>query len=243
MNAGWCWTMVAALGICALRTNAAAPEPVVSNEYGNLDAQRALREVPVTLSRIGAAGHFTKGITPSIGGAKLPAQVDVLRKAPDGSIRHALVSFVLPSLPAGGKVAVDWLDEQPAELPAFQWGFERAGFDLRLLLEPEEGATLTSDVGKILAGTWAAGPRVTVLHDGPVMKEFEIHDVPVDAEGKASARLEVFWRLRAFAGAKSVRVAAVVERCKARRKGHKEPMQYKLKHVELRHDEKVLYTQ
>lgn len=243
MNARWCWTAVAALGICALRARAAAPEPVVSNEYGNLDAQRALRDVPVTLSRIGAAGHFTKGITPSISGVKLPAQVDVLRKAPDGSIRHALVSFVLPSLPAGGTVSVDWLDEPPAEPSAFQWAVDLEKLGLKLLLRPEKGGLLTSDVARIVRGKWVGNPRVKVLHDGPVMKEFEIHDVPVDAGGKPDPHLEVFWRLRAFTGAKSVRVAAVVERCKARRKGHKEPVQYKFRNVELRRGEKTLYEE
>ena len=43
------------------------------------------------------------GVTPVVDGVKLPAQVDVLRKAPDGSVRHALVSFVLPAFPRTAK--------------------------------------------------------------------------------------------------------------------------------------------
>ena len=41
------------------------------------------------------------------------------------SIRHALVSFRLPKLPAGGKVTVDWLNEKPADPPAFNWAGDR----------------------------------------------------------------------------------------------------------------------
>jgi len=69
---------------------AACPgQVIVSNTYENLDADRALEGVPVTFSRVAARGDFTGGVTPRIDGRKLPAQVDVLRKAPDGSIRHA----------------------------------------------------------------------------------------------------------------------------------------------------------
>ena len=147
----------------------AAGQVIVSNTYENLDTQRALTNTPVTLSRIGADGHFTGGITPRIDGRKLPAQVDVLRRARDGSIRHALVSLVLPELAAGGTVKVDWLDEKPADPPAFEWGFDRAKFDLRLMLTAEKGGALTSDVGKVVAGTFSVSRRVKTLHDGPVM--------------------------------------------------------------------------
>lgn len=68
---------------------------VVSNRYENLNTQLALTNVPVTFSRIGADGHFTKGITPMIASRKLLAQVNMLRQADDGSIRHALVSLLL----------------------------------------------------------------------------------------------------------------------------------------------------
>ena len=218
-------------------------QAVVSNTYGNLDADKALENVPVTFSRVGAAGDFTRGVTPVIGGRKLAAQVDVLRKAPDGSVRHALVSFTVPDLAAGGTLKIDWLNESPPAPPAFQWGFDRSALDLRLRLTPESGAPLVSDAGRILSGRWTASGRVRVLHDGPVMKEIEIHDVPTDPAGRPDDRLDVIWRLRAFTGQKSVRVAAIVERCKPRRRGHKEPVQCKFKGVELALGARTLYTE
>jgi hypothetical protein len=50
-------------------------QAVVSNTYENLDTRDSLTNTPVTFSRIGADGHFTKGIAPMIDGRKLPAQV------------------------------------------------------------------------------------------------------------------------------------------------------------------------
>ncbi|MHC4717533.1 MAG: hypothetical protein ACYS5V_11225, partial [Planctomycetota bacterium] len=142
----------APFAVVVLSAAAAFAQAVTFNEYENLDARRALTDAPVTVSRVGAGGDFTRGVAPAVNGRKLPAQVDVLRRGPDGSIRHALVSFVLPSLPAGGKVRVDWLNEKPPAPAPFQWAFDRAGLDLKLVLTTVEGTALTSDAGGILAG-------------------------------------------------------------------------------------------
>ena len=227
----------------ALLAGPAAGQVIVSNTYENFDTGKALVNVPVTFSRIGGAGDFTAGITPMINGRKLPAQVNVLRQAKDKSIRHALVSFVLPKLAAGGKVKIDWLNEKPPAPPAFKWAIDKDNFDLKLILRPQKGGALTSDVGKVISGRWGASDRVKVLYDGPVMKEFEIHDVPVGVNGRKDPHIEVYWRLRVFTGQKSLRVAAVVERCKPRERGRKEPVQYKFARVELRHGQKVLFTE
>jgi len=224
----------------------AVGQAVVSNNYANLDANRALKDVPVTLSRIGVDGDFKTGICPSIAGQKLPAQVDVLRRAADGSIRHALVSFVLPELPAGGKVTVDWLNAKPADPPAFKWAVDK-GLDLKLVLAKHDGGAITSDLGKILGGKLAASDRVKILHDGPVMKEYEIYDMPVDAAGNADKQIDVLWRLRVFTGRKSVRVACVVESCKDRVTGMTYPKKWpafrKFKGVKLISGDKVLYEE
>ncbi len=235
--------VAAGLIVLAFSGALAAGELVVTNTYENLDAKRALTNVPVTFSRIGADGDFTAGITPTINGRKLPAQVDVLRRADDGSIRHALVSFVLPGLPAGGTAKVDWVNAAPLAPPAFEWAVNQAQLDLKLTLQPASGPALTSDLGTLLGDDWAKSKGVKVLYDGPVMKEFELHDVPVGPDGAKSKRLDVYWRLRVFTGQKSIRVAAVVERCKPRVRPNAEPIQYKVASVKLTAGEKVLYQE
>ncbi len=231
--------------VLACLSAAAGPgEPaVVSNTYENLDTDRTLTRTPVTFSRIAADGDFTRGITPRIAGKRIPAQVSVLRRAPDGSIRHALVSLVLPKVPAGGKLKIDWLNGLPPKPAAFRWALDRGTFDLKLVLKPAKGGALSSDVGKILREGWAASSRVRALHDGPVMKEFEVHDVPVDPGGKRDEHLDVIWRLRVFTQEPSVRVAAIVERCKARKKTGPEPARYRFAGVELLCGRKTLYQE
>ena len=211
-----------ALTLASLAATSALGQVVVTNTYENFES-RALSNVPVTFSRVGADGEFTKGITPSIGGRKLPAQVDVLRKGEDGSIRHALVSFVPPSLSANGNVRIDWLNEAPVSPPAFAWAVDQGQFDAKLTLSYESGPVVVSDLGQRLGRDWARGKGVTVLYDGPVMKEFEVHDVPAAANGQADKELDIYWQVRVFTGVRSARIEAVVERTQERVKGAKPP--------------------
>ena len=77
MHGGRIAGLLLAAGLVYAASAAAAGAPVVSDEYENLDAEHALANVPVTFSRIGAAGDFTGGVTPVIDGARLPAQVRI----------------------------------------------------------------------------------------------------------------------------------------------------------------------
>ena len=219
-------------------------QKVVSNTYINRGDDALDAGIPVTFSRIGANGDFTKGITPVISGLRLPAQVDVLRRAPDGSIRHALVSFVLPNLPAGGRVKIDWHNAKPADPPPFKKTerLAKGDIDLTLVLTTSDGKVLTSRVGPLVRGDRPL-KGVKVLHDGPVMKEYEIWAAPVDANGKADPQIDVVWRLRFFTGEHSVRVSAIVESCKDRRAGARPPMFRKFKGVKLLSGGKTLYEQ
>jgi len=67
-------------------------------------ANTAQTNVPVTFGQVFAPGHLA-GNGSLIGrldsGATIPLQVDVKAKHPDGSVRHAVISAVLPSLGAG----------------------------------------------------------------------------------------------------------------------------------------------
>jgi len=60
--------------------------------------------VPVTFGQIFAPGHLPADVSLAgrlDSGATIPLQLDVKAKHPDGSVRHAVISAVLPSLNAG----------------------------------------------------------------------------------------------------------------------------------------------
>ena len=85
----------------ALLSAAAPPNHVtVSDVTGNPQLNR-----PFTISRVFAKGDIPHYAQASIGGVRLPSQCDVKTRWPDGSVQHALVSFVT-DLPAKKPVAV-----------------------------------------------------------------------------------------------------------------------------------------
>src|ERR1700731_554595 len=65
---------------------------------------------PFTISRVFAAGEISHFPQARLQGALLPTQADVKTRWPDGSVQHAMVSF-LGSVPKGGKLTVDFVDQ------------------------------------------------------------------------------------------------------------------------------------
>lgn len=64
----------------------------------------AQTNVPVTFGQVFAPGHLAADVSLAgrlDNGATIPLQLDVKAKHPDGSVRHAVISAVLPSLGAG----------------------------------------------------------------------------------------------------------------------------------------------
>ncbi len=202
-------------------------EVVVTETYTNLQPT-PLSLVPVTFSRVGAAGDFTEGITPVVDGRALPAQVDVLAHNDDGSVRHALVSFVLPSAAAAGPIRVAYANAVPPEPEPFEWSLEGLQGELVLELTDADGRTWSSSVAIDGAG---------VLVDGPVMKELEVRDVP-SSDGAGHPTLDVIWRLRLFSGERSMRVAAIVETTRLETERPRARLQFE--RLKLRHADRVL---
>jgi hypothetical protein len=63
---------------------------------------------PVSISRAFRQGEIADFVLASIGSTSLVTQTDVKNRWPDGSVKFAVVSFVVPSLPASGSVTVSF---------------------------------------------------------------------------------------------------------------------------------------
>src|SRR5262245_7946038 len=65
---------------------------------------------PMTVSRVFAKGDIRHYAQASINGATVPTQCDVKTRWPDGSVRHALISF-LATVPKSGSITVSFVDQ------------------------------------------------------------------------------------------------------------------------------------
>src|SRR5436305_2485053 len=74
-------------------------------------AGAATRNYPVQIGRPflqGEIAHFPMAI---LDGAPVFTQADVKQRWPDGSVKHAILSFLIPELKSGAKVKVTFQDQ------------------------------------------------------------------------------------------------------------------------------------
>ncbi len=197
------------------------------------DLARAVHDAPVTFGvGCGEGDHPAGKLCPVLNGRELPAQVDVLATWPsDGSIRHALVTVMVPEIPAGETVNLTFRQAAPPTPPKFALAASLDDWTAAVEFVGEDGSTVRSSIpagvvqqmeevlmGKKMTGATrrsagAGSPGHMVLCPrlaGPICYEFELHDVPVGDAG-ADPDLDVFYRLRFYSGLEAVRVAFVVE--------------------------------
>ena len=178
--------------------------------------------VPVTMGIACGEGDYPVGkLCPVLNGKPIPAQVDVRATWPkDGSIRHALLSLIVPRIdagetleltfPRGGAVRARPADRFKLAVPVGELVVEAK------FVNPDGTETISQVPAGVLAkiaGVLADGadagdlaPRMA----GPICYEFEIHDVP-RTTGAEDPDIDVFYRLRVYSGVDAVRIACVVE--------------------------------
>src|SRR5580693_6762273 len=142
---------------CSIHLTAQTPNSItITDQSGNLQSNR-----PFTISRVFARSDIPHFAQASINGSTVPTQCDVKTRWPDGSVQHAMVSF-LATLPANGSITVNFVDQPSgnntgqmasAALLAFNWGAE---------IDVTNGTTLTANARKIVTD-WSGNsgdPRV-----------------------------------------------------------------------------------
>ncbi len=184
---------------------AAQVEPAVTSVTLVEKAGVTTVDYPVTLSLVFRQGDVPcDAVTARVADQALPTQTDVKVRYPDGSIKHALVSFLLPSLPASGQAIVEILagganaNTQPVTLAD--------------LLASDFEAAMTVTVGgvptTITARQMAASPaNVQMWLEGDVCSEFLIRDPALNVNNQ----INVQYRVRMYRGYGGIRIDTVVE--------------------------------
>ena len=170
----------------------------------------AQTNMPFTFGQVFAAGamNATDGLTAKLAdGTVLPLQVDVKATHADGSVRHAIISGVLPSLAAGQSQTLNLFKASPTAKSA-------------LTLQNLASAGLTGKTSVTLNGVKytaslaegiAAGNPVNWL-SGPVASEWIVSAPLKDQNGVAHPQLTARFDVRWYSGlSKQARVEFVVE--------------------------------
>jgi hypothetical protein len=197
----------AALLLLFAGTSAAAAQDIVSVVAENHGQDTT--NVPLTFGEVFAQGDLPKGSTLSAtaDGQPVPLQIDAKATHPDGSLRHGVVTIVVPHLKSGaaativlrrGSDAVPVAGTiSPADLPP--------GFDAMVSLKMKD-RTLTASAKTLLA----AG-SVEKWLSGGLVGEWWVAGAFRDKSGAADPHLHAQFGIRSYGKNRPVRVDVIVE--------------------------------
>jgi hypothetical protein len=172
---------------------------------------------PVSLSHVFKTGDAVDALAIALDGQELPSQTDIKLRWPDGSIKHAIISFLLPSLPANGTVRVSIHNgaRSNATAAADMSRLHGAGFSARFNYSGNAAsidlASLVTDqaIQEGSARTWLAGSIA--------------NEVVVSDFLESSSRLTTWAAIRSYAGYPGVRIFHAVENAKSEDGSSDEP--------------------
>ncbi|HUW83251.1 MAG TPA: Calx-beta domain-containing protein, partial [Phycisphaerae bacterium] len=161
---------------------------------------------PLTLSLVFKQGDVASNVTARVGAQTLPTQTDVKIRWGDTSVKHALVSFVIPQVPADQTVTVEILNGGTNYNADYVDKTELLATDFEASMSLNVGGTpYTASARQLLGGI--ASPEYWT--QGEICSEFLIRDFSVNIENQ----LNVQYYVRTYPGWSGFRVATVVENC------------------------------
>jgi hypothetical protein len=158
-------------------------------------------------------GDISGTVVVRTGDGEIPAQVDVKRRYPDGSVKHAIISALAGPLVPGRPMTLD-LHPGPQQPPA-----EKAvegipdGFSAEVLLRFPDGTERIANAAQFYdkARSPSEHFKMTEWLEGPLVSEVCIFGPPCTTAGDPDPDLLVLFGLRQFRSDKRIRVEVVVE--------------------------------
>jgi len=196
------WAFVAGESACA--TVDVAAVSVIS------DSGSTQNEVPVSFGHVFARGEV---VNPSVLGARLdngtqlPLQIDAKATHADGSLRHAVLTTILPTVSANSRNTVT--------LHSPGTNASGASVTLASLLATNFDSTISVNVGGTVYSASARdllqSASATSWLSGPLVSEWLVAGPLESAGGSSHAHLTARFHVRAYAGLDSVRVSVTLE--------------------------------
>jgi hypothetical protein len=189
---------------------------VVTDQVVSL-ADHAQSEVPVTFGQIFKAGDVPAGATLSatLDGQSVPLQVDAKASNPDGSLRHAVLTALVPVLPASATapLAISVADGGGASGSAVQLSRLLAtNYDATVSINTQAGEHYTANARELLEAAleddsckpW--GGQCNVWLSGPLVGAWVVHGPVTNEAGASDPNLSIYFAVRVYTdGASNIR--------------------------------------
>lgn len=188
----------------------ARAETVVTDNVISTVAQ-AQTQVPVTFGQIFKAGDVPRGatVTATLNGQPVTLQLDSKATNPDGSLRHAVLTAMVPALPAHAKLPLA-LSTGPAPTtngvgaPITLSQLLATNYDAKVSLNIS-GTSYTADARALLQAantTSACKPwdkHCNLWLSGPLASEWVVNGPVTAADGTINPNLRIYFAVRAYA--------------------------------------------
>ncbi len=164
---------------------------------------------PVLLSQVFKQGDVANNVIVRVNGQYLATQTDVkIRWPADSSVKHALVSFILPTLQANESVPVEILAGGPNanQQPMTKEQLFATNFDAKMTVTIDGVPTVVSAREMLRHAT-----TVKRWMSGDICNEFIVRDF----DRYIADQLNVQYYVRVFSGYDGIRVDTIVENCRA----------------------------
>lgn len=203
-------TTTSATSVTAASTTLAGAPIITDVRFENTNTQLAQTNVPVTFGQVFAVGAFktTDGLAGQLeDGTTVPLQVDVKALHPDGSVRHAIISAIVPNLAAAQVRTMKLVKTvKPAATAALSVAdIMRTGFS----------ASVHATINGVRYDAFAddllkRAPHQTWL-SGPVVNEWQVSAPLKTSAGAVHPHLQARFAIRWYQTIQKARVDVVVE--------------------------------
>ena len=191
-------------GALLLGTAQAVAGTVVTDSVFSRSTQ-GQHDVAVTFGQVFKDGDVPRGATlaATLDGQPITLQVNPKATNPDGSLRHAVLTAMVPSLPAGAKLPLTLYTGAALTGPTIGLSQLLAtGYDAKISLNIG-GTSYTASARSLLQAANLAGacaawdPQCNVWLSGPLASEWVVNG-PVTASNGTSPNLRVYFAVRAY---------------------------------------------
>ena len=222
--------MVACAGCVLLSAAARARAAAAVTDNVISQSTQTQRNVPVTFGQVFKDGDVPRNatVTATLNGQPVTLQVDAKATNPDGSLRHAVLTMIVPSL-GGSTTTPVMLTAEPAlpggSNPITPSQVLATSYNAWVSLNIA-GKTYTANARALLQAAsdikacapWDA--QCNVWLSGPLVSEWVVNGPVTAADGTTNPNLRIYFAVRAYAGATpgtlgNVRTDVIVENTSA----------------------------
>lgn len=191
-------------------SNTVAQGAVVTNIGLDSTTSDAQTSVPVTFGQVFVPGHLLASeslVGKLADGTTVPLQLDVKAKHPDGSVRHAIISAVLPRAAAKQSQTMSLVKTGAAATvaPAAPDAIIAAGFSSGV------NVTVNGQAYGVTAESLLKNAKRTAWLAGPIATEWLVSAPLTNAQGVAHPHLSARFAIRSYTGLNKAKVDVTIE--------------------------------